>query len=404
MMPTDVLRIRDFRFLLQSRFMMTLAQQMQEVVLGWQVYQLTRDPLSLGLVGLFEALAFISLVLFGGHVADQREKRALILSSQFGLLAIGLFLAVTSLTGLLTPALIYAMCALGGALKSFLWPATFSFSEMSVPKDVYASAAAWNSTAWQTGAILGPAIGGLILGYYGAAAAHGTSVVLMALAGISALNLGRMHPIVGAVQERAVARIKNGIAYVFNHPVILPAMMLDMIAVFFGGAVALLPIFAERLGVGAVGLGLLRTAPAVGALLMALYQARHGHFSRTGWVFLGAVAVFGISTIGFAVAPYFWLALVWLALGGAADNISVVIRASIMQAMTPDAMRGRVSAVNGIFIGSSNELGAFESGVAARLLGTVPAVIFGGAMTLLTVAFMGWRFPALRRLDLRGNP
>jgi sugar phosphate permease len=392
----EVLRIRDFRFFLLSRFFATLATQMQGLIVAWQIYELTKDPLALGVVGLVEAAVFIAFAFFAGHYSDRREKRRIILSAQWMLLFCGLALLVLARR---TPSIwsIYAVVGLTGLARSYLWPASFSYSELTVPRAIYARAAAWNATGWEIGSIVGPAIGGLVYAWKGAVAAY-FLVAVLSLAGIFfALLMGKRPPVI-ATPEQPQADLLSGVRFVFAHQIILAAISLDMFAVLFGGAVALLPFFADRYQMGPLGLGLLRAAPSVGAIGMALFQQSRPPFKRVGPTLFGAVTAFGVFTIAFALSQSFWLSFLLLGLTGAADNISVVIRASLMQAYTPDAMRGRVSSVNGIFIGSSNEIGIFESGVAAKLMGTVPSVVFGGVMTLLTVALVAWKAPTLRSL------
>jgi MFS family permease len=272
-----------------------------------------------------------------------------------------------------------------------------------VPKEIYSSAAAWNSSAWEIASILGPATGGILYGMIGPAWAYGAATMFI-LAGLAyAFRLSAVQPITVKKQERVFQSLATGIRFVFQNQIILAALALDMFAVLFGGVVAVLPIFAEILSVGPIGLGLLRASQSVGAIAMALLQTRRPPFRNTGRTLLTAVGIFGVCIIGFALSRNFYLSMALLALAGMVDNISVIIRASILQAATPNHMRGRVSAVNGIFIGSSNEIGAFESGLAAKVMGTVPSVIFGGVMTLITVGAVVWRFPQLRRLKSIAN-
>lgn len=392
-----VLQIRDFRFFLFSRFSATLASQMQALVVSWQIYQLTKDPLKLGLVGLIEAVVFIAFSLWAGHFSDRREKRGIILVAQTAIFACAVAMYVLTVRGSSVWA-IYSVIAVTGLARSFLWPASFSYSELTVPREIYSRAAAWNSTGWEIGSIVGPAIGGILYAWKGPAAAYAVVAVLAILGVVFATRMGPRPPVV-ATPEMPSTELLSGVRFVWSHPIILSAISLDMFAVLFGGAVAILPIFADRYGVGPTGLGWLRAAPSIGAILMAIYQQSRPPWGQAGRTLLKVVALFGVATIAFGLSTNFWLSLFLLALTGAFDNISVVIRASIMQAYTPDSMRGRVSSVNGIFIGSSNEIGAFESGLAAKLIGAVPSVVFGGAMTLLTVGVLYAFSPALRMLD-----
>lgn len=396
--PYLVLRNRDLTLLLSGKFFITLASQMQAVIVGWQVYQLTKDPLALGLVGLAEALSFIGFALWAGHVADRGEKRVLILISQVGLLGGSLALWGLTLTSTIKAWLIYGVIGLTGIARSFLWSASSTYLQQIVPIPLFNRAAAWNSSIWEIGAILGPALGGVIYAWSGASGAYGGVVLFLGVGIILSISLKKVFPVPPATTDPVRSSFLSGLQFVFSNQILLAALTLDMFAVLFGGVVAILPIFADMLHVGPSGLGLLRAAPAVGAIFMALYQAHRPPFQRTGITLLSAVALFGFFTILFGISTHFWLSMVLLAASGMADNVSVVIRHSIVQAMTPDSMRGRVSSVNGIFIGSSNEIGAFESGLAARLMGTVPSVVFGGSMTLATVALTVWKAPRLVRL------
>ena len=399
-----VFRLPDVRRALVSKFFLTLGIQMQRVVVGWQVFQLTHDPLALGMIGLAEALPYIACLLWAGHQADRRDQRRLILLAESGLLACAVALWALARTPLTTPAPLYLVLALTGVCRSILWPATTAYVDATVPKAIYVQAAGWNSTQWQVGAILGPLVGGWLYAAHGVAWAYAGVAGWLALAVCYARRLtprpSRKIDACASVPFSEWAELLEGVRFVLARQVILAALALDLFAVLFGGVSAILPIFAERFQVGAVGLGALNAALPAGALAMALYQAHRPLFHRTGLALFAGVALFGAFTVGFALSPWFWLAACCLAAAGAADNISVVIRASILQAMTPNHLRGRVSAVNGFFIGSSNEIGAFESGVAAKLLGAVPSVIVGGCLTLVCVAVTAWRAPFLRRLML----
>jgi MFS family permease len=393
-----VIKIADYRNFLLSRVFATLATQMQALVVSWQVYQMTKDPLALGLIGLVEAVTFIAFATSAGHITDRREKRNIIFVTQAVLLACAaVFFALAGWPSL-TVGWLYAVVALTGIARSYMWPASFAYSELTVPRAIYSRAASLNSTGWEVSSIVGPAIGGFVYAWHGPAVAYGLVFALTLMAGFFTLRMGLKRPATASAPFQTEEDFLSGFRFVFSNPVILGAISLDMFAVLFGGVYAILPIFADRLAVGAKGLGWLRAAPSLGAILMAAYQAWRPAFERVGRTLLMAVTFFGVFTIAFAFSTRYELALLLLALCGMVDNISVVIRASILQAFTPDAMRGRVSAVNGIFIGSSNEIGAFESGVAAKLMGTVPSVIFGGVMTLVTVTIIAWKFPLLRCL------
>lgn len=391
-----VLSIRDYRYFILSRFWVTLGIQMQTLVVSWQVYDITRDPLMLGLIGLTEAAVFIALALWAGHAADRIDKRRMILASQVLLLIGAVCFALFAGPGMTRVGWMYGVIAVTGAARSLLWPASFSYSELTVPRAIYARAATLNSTAWEVAAILGPAAGGMLYAWKGPQGTYGLVVLLLAAALGMTVSMGSKPPVPEGPE--GPRDLFSGIRFVFSRPVILGAMSLDMFAVLFGGVYAILPLFADRLGVGAWGLGWLRAAPSLGAIVTAFFLAVRPPLANTGRTLLMAVACFGLFTIAFAFSDHFGWSMALLAASGMADNFSVVIRASIFQAFSPDGMRGRVSSVNGIFIGSSNEIGAFESGLAARLLGTVPSVVFGGVMTLVTVAWVAWAFPDLRRL------
>lgn len=396
----------DFRKFITARFFLTFAIQMQSVIIGWQVYQLTHDALSLGLVGMFEAVPFITITLFAGHVADRVNRKKIIQYSNaiYILCAVGLFLISTGFHPLLTKfgsLPIYVIIFITGLARGFLSPAQSAFSAQLVPRELFGNASTWSSVIWQVAAVTGPAIGGLIYGFLGVGYAY-AAVVLFSITSFTFYSFVSKKPIIVQAEKESIFRsLKNGLKFVFRNDIILGAISLDMFAVFFGGAVAVLPIFADEiLHTGAEGLGLLRAAPAVGAIIMSLWQAYKPPFANAGRNLLVAVAGFGVTMIIFALSKNFYATLFVLMLGGMFDNVSVIIRATIIQVYTPDEMRGRVSSVNGIFIGSSNELGSFESGVAAKLMGLVPSVVFGGSMTLAVVAGIRKFAPNLRKLSM----
>ena len=401
--PYAALRHRDFRWYIVSLFCMTIASQIQAVVVGWQVYEITHDPLSLGLIGLAEALPFIAIALPAGYLADRRNRRTISVVSLMVLSACSLALLAFSVTpGLLarigvTP--VYAVIFVSGLARSFLQPARQALGAEIVPREHYENASAWRSSGWQTAAVVGPAVGGLLYGFTGAESAYGVDAVLM-VASFLTFMLIRYAPDDRAPERVSMfASLVTGLRFVLHEPVILGALSLDLFSVFLGGAEALLPVFAsEILKVGPQGLGILRAAPAVGAVMMSVYMAHRGPIERAGRSMLYAVAVFALCIIGFGLSRSFALSLLLLGISGMADNVSVVIRSTLLQILTPPEMLGRVSAVNSVFIGSSNELGAFESGVAARLLGTVPAVVLGGASALLVVGLTARLVPRLRQL------
>jgi MFS family permease len=406
--PYQALRHREYRWFLLGSLALTMAMQIQTAVLGWQVYALTRDPLSLGLVGLAEALPFLGLTLYGGYVADHASRRSICAWAQGALLlsAAGL-LGASWRGGVRAVAVLYAAQVVSGLARAFYRPAYLALAAELVPREVYANASTWRSGGFHFAQVAGPALGGLLL-RFGYRAAYGAELGLM-LVGLCSFPLIRSRsagqPGVGGSAGtpglRAVlGRLGEGVRFVFAQKIVLGAMSLDLFAVLFGGAPALLPIFArDVLHVGAVGFGWLRAAPAVGSVLISIWLAHRPAPGHTGRTLLLCVAGFGLCWIAFPFSRWYALSLLLLAVSGAFDNVSVVIRATLVQSFTPPHLMGRVSAVNGFFIGSSNELGAFESGVAARVLGLVPSVVFGGVMTLLTVAVTAWRAVELRRLE-----
>lgn len=396
------LRIPDYRLLLLGHALLTVAREAQIVVVGWQIYEQTRDPLALGLVGLAEAIPLIGVALYAGHVADRVARRSVALAGTIGML----ISAVALLALTMTPQLIaggrvwpvYVIILLSGTARSFVRPANVALGAELVPRELYANAVAWRTSTWHMAAVAGPAAGGLLYGFGGAAVAYGVVALLMTIGlFLFAAIRHRVTP-VPAEEVPIGESIRVGIRFVVREPVLLSAMTLDLFSVLFGGATALLPIFAEMLRVGPQGLGFLRASPAIGSVLMGLVLAHRPPLRRAGFALFASVAVFGLSMIAFALSRNFYLSAFLLAAGGAADNISVVIRHTLLQAVTPEAYLGRVSSVSSMFIGASNEIGAFESGVAARLLGTVPSVLFGGVMTLIVVAIVAATSPRLRRL------
>jgi MFS family permease len=403
--PYAALQVRDFRFFVLSRLFVTLAIMIQAVVVGWQVYEITKDPLSLGLIGLAEAIPAITVSLYAGHLADVVERKKIILVCVFTLVLCSMALLYFTMDVgafiLANGALpIYAVIFVSGIARGFLSPANFSFMPQLIDRDLYQNAIVWNSTLWEGAAVGGPIIGGLVYGFFGITAAY-TADVALVVAGLICYSLIPNRPLPPVSEEQGIFdKIKAGIKFVFKNQIILSAISLDLFAVLFGGAVALLPIFADEiLHVGKEGLGFLRSAQGIGAVLMAVYITRNPIKKRMGKILLWCVAGFGLCMIGFGLSKLFWLSMALLILSGMFDCVSVIVRSTLIHTLTPENMKGRVSAVNSIFIGSSNEIGSFESGVAAKLLGVVPSVIFGGLMTLGVVGFTGWKAEKLRELD-----
>ncbi|CAA9198082.1 MFS transporter [Flavobacterium collinsii] len=407
--PYQALRYREFNVFLILRFAMVFAWAMQFIVIEWEVYSITKNPLSLGIIGLMEVIPAVSMALFAGHIVDQREKKGLLVKCilGFSVISFGLFLVtwprvVGGLSSNVILYSIYALVFLGGLVRAFLGPTIFSLLSLIIPKKVYPNAATWSSSVWQIGAVLGPAVAGFSINWIGV---HWSMCLVFGFSILSLIALSQISkkPIINPkIGESIKDSLTEGLTFVFRNQIVLGALSLDMIAVLFGGAVALLPIFAQDiLKVGSEGFGILRAAPAVGSFITMLISAYVPLYKNAGKKLLIAIFIFGLSIILFGFSTYFWLSVFALFLSGLADGISVVIRQTILQLKTPDHMRGRVGAVNSIFVGSSNELGAFESGATAKLMGTVTSVIFGGSITLLTVLGFGLISPTFRNLDLQ---
>jgi MFS family permease len=378
----------------------------QAVTVGWQVYELTKDPFSLGLIGLAEAIPSILTALVSGHIVDISDRKKILLSSYLLLFLCSflLFFFSTNAINLLNTqrvTYIYTVIFISGIARGFVMPSSFAFMAQLVPRELFSKAITWNITVWQIGAVLGPATGGLIYGFYGVSISYLTVVILIGTA-IFAMLFVSKKPVPELSEHNTLSdRLSAGVKFVFKNKIILGTISLDLFAVLFGGTVAMLPVFAsDILSTGPQGLGMLRAAPSVGAVFMALYLTRKPPLENAGRNLLFCIAGFGISIIVFALLRNFYLSLLTLALSGMFDSVSVVIRQTIIQLKTPENMKGRVSAVNSIFIGSSNEIGAFESGLAAKLMGIVPSVIFGGVMTLIVVIIVAVSFPVIRKLKL----
>jgi MFS family permease len=407
--PYAALRYKEFNRFLLIRFAMVFAWSMQFIIIEWQVYSLTKNPLSLGIIGLMEVIPAISMALFAGHIVDQKEKKGMLFKCilAFSILSFGMFLLTwpRMVSGFDTNTVLYAiyfLVFLGGLIRAFLGPTIFSLLALIVPKKVYPNAATWSSSVWQTATVVGSAVAGFSITWLGV---HWSMCFVFGCSVLALLTLTQIatKPILNPkIGEPIMESLKEGVKFVYNNKTVFGALTLDMVAVLFGGAVALLPIFAQDiLKVGPEGFGVLRAAPAVGALLTMFISAYVPLYKNAGIKLLGAIFAFGICIIVFGISTLFWVSVLALFFSGVADGISVVIRQTILQLKTPDHMRGRVAAVNSIFVGSSNELGAFESGLTAKLMGTVSAVVFGGSMTLLVVVFTGIKLPSFRNLDLQ---
>jgi len=399
--PYASLRNTNFRRLIASYFAATLAREAQIVVVGWQAFAITHDPLTLGLVGLAEALPLIAVALYAGHVADRAARRTIALAGTFAMFVSAIALLFFTLNGTIARGRvwpIYAVIFLSGIARSFTRPAVTALSAEVIERELYPNAVAWRSSTWQLAAVVGPAAGGLVYGFSGAAVAYACVSVLMFASLIAVWTITHRTAPEQTADIPVSESVRLGFRFLIAQPAILAAMSLDLFSVLFGGATALLPIFAQLLRVGPEGLGILRAAPAIGSLVTGMIVAHRPPMKRAGAALFASVAIFGGTMILFAISRNFVFSFALLAISGMADNVSVIIRSTLIQTMTPDHLLGRVSAVNQIFIGASNEIGAFESGVAARILGVVPSVIFGGAMTLIVVAVTMWRSPALRKM------
>lgn len=407
--PYASLRIPNFRFFLFSKILVTIAIQMQAVAVGWHVYELTHDPLSLGMIGLAEAIPAIGIALFAGHMADLYSRKKIVFISFITLCGCALGLSYLSSNADLLAVNyklfgLYMMVFVTGLARGFLFPSMFGLMSQCVHEDLYPNSSAWNSSLWHMAVVLGAAMGGVLFVQIGKELTYLLSAVFCFFAVLSVAQVV-VPPVSPAFQKPAMLdSLLGGLRFVFSQPIFLAAMALDLFAVMFGGAVAILPIFADQiLQCGPEGLGWLRAAPPAGAFLMALVLAHYPPLRHTGKILFLSVAGFGLCMILFALSTQFWLSLGILFLSGVFDNVSVVVRSTIMQMLTPHDMKGRVSSVHSIFVGSSNEIGAFESGVAAKYLGTVPSVVFGGVVTLGVVLIGYATSPSLRKLHLRTN-
>jgi MFS family permease len=391
---------------------MTAAVLMQAVIVGWQLYDITKDPLSLGMIGLTEVIPQVSIALFAGHFVDIWDRKRIIFRTSFLLLVGSAILLGSSIDTEVTRFLqgtfpIFITVFLVGLTRGILMPAHTALLGQLVPREWLAGAATWGSTVWQVAAVTGPALGGLMYGFFGIVPAYVLVFTFFLICVILIFFIKSPGKVVHdpSRDDRIFARFGEGIRYVFTNQVLLGAFTLDMFAVLFRGAVAMLPVFAsDILKVGPEGLGVLRACPAIGAILMSVMLTFYPPVKHSGRQMLFSVAGFGVCMIVFALSRNFYLSVACLLLSGSFDFVSVVVRSSILQLFTSNEMKGRVSSVNSIFVGSSNELGAFESGTAASLMGLVPSVVFGGAMTLLVVGVATFAAPKLRRMSLKDHP
>ena len=402
------LRIPAFRSYLLLRFCMATGWHMQGLIVGWTVYSLTKDPLMLGMVGLAEAIPAIGAALPMGYVVDRLNKKV-------SLVVAAIVIALSAVaTGLLVQewsvdrlgvstsiTMILAMVVLNGFARSMYSPSMFSLLSVIAPRDLLARATAMGSTVWQAAMVLGPMVAGLLYGSLGVGSASLLTVAVMMVGLVGLVGIPSAPPVQTSEKKHLRTEVTAGLRFILGNQVVFGALLLDMLAVLFGGAVAILPVFAsDVLLVDASGLGILRAAPSVGSVLVMAYLSARTPTRNTGRILLLAVTGFGLATLGFALSTVFWLSAACLVLVGGFDAVSVVVRSTILQLYTPDDMRGRVAAANTMFISSSNEIGALESGVAARVMGAVPSVIFGATITLLVVAGVALKAPKLRNLEL----
>ena len=404
--PYASLRVPDFRRFITFLAAQTLATMMQGVAVGWQLYEVTRDPLALGLIGLAEALPFITFALPAGHLADRVDRRKLCLIALVVLALCSVALFAVSALGIVNPRtawMIYFIIFVSGIARSYLQPTRTALAADVVPRELTANSISWRSSTWQSAAVVGPALGGVLVAIGGPVLTYAAAATLLVAAWLALVRVGphpHPPPVPGSADSAELKGLLVGVRFVMGQPVLLGALLLDLFSVMFAGAEALLPIYAKDiLHVGATGLGILRAAPAAGSVLMSLYQAHRPYGGRLGKVLLWSVALYGLCISGFGVSRSFALSVALLFLSGVFDNVSVVIRSNLLQTLTPRHLLGRVASVNAIFIGSSNEIGAFESGVAARLLGVTTAVLIGGFVPILVVILIAWRMPQVRKLD-----
>lgn len=405
----QIFRYKNHAFLklLTFRILIVLAYQMTAVVVGWHIYEITHDTLSLGLIGLAEVAPYFCCALFAGHAVDHHLSRRLF----GGLAATMLFINAIMLTAISLGWIgnsasnhadlwIYGSIAFTGVARAFIAPSYNTLFATILPREEYARASGISSSVIQAGLVMGPALGGILVGFTNKTTAYAIASLLYLGAMIAMHSLNVTEP-EKPESTPVFSSIAEGLRFVFSRQIVLSSLSLDMFAVLFGGAASMLPAFIQDIyHYGPEGLGILRAAPATGAIIVGLWLMRHPR-NHTGRWLLSAVAGFGVCIIGFALSTHFWVAAVLLLFSGIFDGASVVIRQTILQLATPDNMRGRVSAISGIFIGSSNELGALESGIAARVMGLIPSVIFGGIMTLSVVGITAKIAPKLRQLELR---
>ena len=412
--PDSPLKIPEFRFFIIARFFVTASFQCLHVTISWQILDITKSPLALGISGLVEFVPHFCLAFLGGHLADRYSRRKILLFCIGAIASCSLFLFALNIFS--TPNIfpwvqsirlgaLYAVIAAIGMIRAFFAPAAFSFMAHIVPPKLYPKSSAWNSATWQTASVGGPALTGLLYANSGAAACYSLTVILLFAAFFLMLcTHTEAKPTPAEERDNFMSGVAKGLTFVYRQKALAGAMLLDLFVVLFGGAVALLPIFADTiLKTGPAGLGFLRAAPALGAFFSSLLLVRFPPLKNTGRFLFLAVSGFGLCMILFAFSRDFYFSLILLALSGAFDCVSVVVRSTMIQLMSPDKMRGKVAAVNSIFISSSNELGAFESGLTAQWWGTVNSVWIGGVLTQFAAILIFFSFPQLRRLKLQSQ-
>ena len=401
------LRHPEFRFYIIARFFFILVLSMQATLISWKVYEITRDPFSIGMIGLIEFVPAVIMALYSGHIIDRNDKKKLLVFSFAGNVILTIALTLATLSGTMEYLgdrtvlyIIYAVIFCIGIMRAFSGPTSFALVSQLIPKEELPNAITWHSGSWQIATVTGPALAGFLYGTIGVSNTFYWMVFGLAIA-LTALFFLSNKP-ASAIQrdEPVLESIKQGFRFVWKSREILGTMSLDLFAVFFGGATALLPYFADVvLKTGPEGLGMLRSAPAIGSLVVLALVTFRPLKKQQGRLMLYCVAGFGAMIILFGLSEMFWLSMFALFMSGVLDGISVIVRSTILQLQTPDEMRGRVAALNSIFIMSSNELGAFESGLTSRIMGVIPAVVFGGGMTIVVVVATWFRAPGLRKLE-----
>jgi len=401
--PYAIFRNHDFLFYLLARVLASFGQQMLTVAIMWELYERTNSPLALGLVGLSQFLPMVLMTLPSGHVADRYDRRKVIMTMQ--LIMIGASIGLGAVSFFKADVFWVYMCLIVLAVaRTFHWSASAAFLPQLVSREDFPQAVNWSSSSFQFSSVAGPAIGGALIAFFGTAKEVYLINTLMILGAFSMMSLVKAGHAPAVKESFSLSYLLGGFRFVFNSPLILAAITLDLFAVLFGGATALLPVFAKDiLRVGPMGLGILQASLPIGSLICALYMAHRPPLQKAGRALLIAVVIFGVATVGFGLSKSFALSVGMLLVCGFVDNISVLVRHTLVQLHTPDEMRGRVSAVNNLFIGTSNELGGFESGLVGKLCGPVASVVLGGVATVFVVAVVFSKWPQLRHYGRLGE-